>query len=277
MVNVKYRRADNWPAARNAVQQFRAQLLGNLYDRARHTRQLLPLGHRQGCRRKRRCNVLLANSFHHPHVIGHGHSTHRTRPRHADCARPCGALATAARRARRDGGAGDGTFAGPYPNAIAGISGWWDAGTFDGLLDAGAHSLPAWNNAAASVADKSGNGNPLAAYRVTGSTLPQATPRLNGLLGGVGLNSVIPPAMPSGGYYLPQMDPDQGFRLATANLGAGERLDLVSGLVAAELAAGSLRSDHAAERRRRDASCRRMACAAQVIGSCCSPAPAWWC
>ena len=60
----------------------------------------------------------------------------------------------------------------------------------------------------------------LAAYRVTGSTLPQATPRLNGLLGGVGLNSVIPPAMPSGGHYLPQMDPDQGFRLATANLGA---------------------------------------------------------
>ncbi len=118
------------------------------------------------------------------------------------------------------GGNGGGTSTGPYPNAIAGISGWWDAGTFDGLLDAGARSLPAWNNAAASVADKSGNGNPLAAYRVTGSTLPQATPRLNGLLGGVGLNSVVPPAMPSGGHYLPQMDPDQGFRRATANLGA---------------------------------------------------------
>ena len=80
---------------------IRAQLLGNLYDRARHTRQLLPLGHRQGCRRKRRGNVLLADSFHHPYVIDHGRSTHRTRPRHADRARPCGALATAARRAQR--------------------------------------------------------------------------------------------------------------------------------------------------------------------------------
>ena len=65
----QYRRADNWPAARNAIQQYRAQLLGNLYDRARHTRQLLPLGHRQGRRRERRCNLLLADSFHHPRVI----------------------------------------------------------------------------------------------------------------------------------------------------------------------------------------------------------------
>ena len=82
MVNVKYRRADNWPAARNTIQQYRAQLLGNLYDRARHTRQLLPLGHRQGCRRKRRRNLLLADSFHHPHVIDHGrqHSSHPAAP-----------------------------------------------------------------------------------------------------------------------------------------------------------------------------------------------------
>jgi hypothetical protein len=121
---------------------------------------------------------------------------------------------------RGTGGGGGGTFAGPYPNAITGISGWWDAGTFDGLLDASARPLPAWNNPAASVADKSGAGNALAAYRVTGSTLPQATPRLNGLLGGVGLNTVVPPTLPQGGYYLPQMDTDQGFRLATTNLGS---------------------------------------------------------
>jgi len=60
-------------------------------------------------------------------------------------------------RALRDasgGGVGGGTFAGPYPSAIAGISGWWDAGTFDGLLDASARPLPAWNSPAASVADK---------------------------------------------------------------------------------------------------------------------------
>jgi hypothetical protein len=40
------------------------------------------------------------------------------------------------------------------------------------LLDADARPLPAWNNAVASVADKSGTGNVLAAYRVSGSTLP---------------------------------------------------------------------------------------------------------
>ena len=72
------------------------------------------------------------------------------------------------------------------------------------------------------MADKSGNGNALAAYRVSGNTLPQATPRLNAFLGGVGLNTVVPPnATPHVGYYLPQMDPDQGFRLATADLGSG--------------------------------------------------------
>ena len=176
-----------------------------------------------------------------------------------------------------DGGAGGGTFAGPYPNAIAGISGWWDAGTFDGLLDAGAHSLPAWNNAAASVADKSGNGNPLAAYRVTGSTLPQATPRLNGLLGGVGLNSVIPPAMPSGGDYLPQMDPDQGFRLATANLGAASGWTWYLVWSRPNWRQGLSGHDHACSASAARRCCRRMACAAQAIGSCCSPAPAWWC
>jgi hypothetical protein len=118
------------------------------------------------------------------------------------------------------GGSG-GTFAGPYPNAIAGISGWWDAGTFDGLLDASPRPLPAWNNPAASVADKSDNSNPLAAYRFAGSTLPQATPRLNALLGGVGLNTVVPPnAIPQAGCILPQMDPDQGFRLASTDLGS---------------------------------------------------------
>src|SRR5690242_7701673 len=103
-------------------------------------------------------------------------------------------------RPLRDLSSGDGaagTFFGPYPNAIAGLTGWWDAGTFSGLLDASARPLPAWDVApsgtVASVADKSGNGNVLAAYRTSGSTSLQATPRLNGLLGGVGTNTVVPP------------------------------------------------------------------------------------
>ena len=52
-----------------------------------------------------------------------------------------------------------------------------------------------------------------------------------------------------------------------------ERLDLVSRLVTTELAARSLRSACSASAARRY--CRRMACAVWVIGSCCSPAPAW--
>src|SRR5689334_6122973 len=127
---------------------------------------------------------------------------------------------------RSEPSGGDGTFSGPYPNAVAEMTGWWDADTFSGLLDASARPLPAWDVApsgtVASVADKSGNGTALAAYRVSGSTSPQATPRLNGLLGGVGLNTVVPPnGLPQPGYCLPQLDPDQGFRLASADLGSG--------------------------------------------------------
>lgn len=119
------------------------------------------------------------------------------------------------------GGGAGGSFSGPYPNAITGLSGWWDAGTPAGLLDSGGRALPAWNNAVSGVADKSGAGNMLAAYRVTGNTLPQATPRLNGFLGGVGLNTIVPPAMPSAaGVYLPLLDPDSGLSLASADLGS---------------------------------------------------------
>jgi hypothetical protein len=124
------------------------------------------------------------------------------------------------RDAINDGSTG-GTFTGPQPKDIAGLAGWWDAGTFSGLLDAGSRPLPAWNYPAAGIADNSGNGNVLAAYRFSGSTLPQGTPRLNGCLGGVGLNTVVPPnAVPQQGCCLPQMDADQGLQLATANLGS---------------------------------------------------------
>ena len=137
-----------------------------------------------------------------------------------------------------------------------------------------ARSLPAWNNPAASVADKSGNGNALAAYRVSGSTLPQATPRLNAFLGGVGLNTVVPPsAMPAPGYYLPQMDPDQGFRLATANLGSasGWTWYLVwSRPNWRQGQAGPITLLSVAV----PPSCKRTACAAQAIALCCSPAAA---
>ena len=103
------------------------------------------------------------------------------------------------------------TFTRPFPDAISGLGGWWDAGTFAGLLDASARPLPAWNNAVASIADKSERGQCARRYRVSGSTLPQATPRLNGSLGGIGLSTIVPPAMPQGGEYLPKMDGDPAF------------------------------------------------------------------
>jgi hypothetical protein len=122
------------------------------------------------------------------------------------------------------GGAANATasFNGPYPSAIGGLAGWWDAGTYSGLLDASGNPLPSRNNAIAAVADKSGNGNPVSAYRYSGSGgSPQATARLNGQWGGAGRNLVIPPAVPSGGMLLPQMDPDSGFVLSGASLGSG--------------------------------------------------------
>ena len=150
------------------------------------------------------------------------------------------------------GGNTGGTFSGPYPNAIAGISGWWDAGTFDGLLDGSARPLPAWNNPAASVADKSGNGNALTAYRLIGSTLPpgdaapersarRCRPQRRGAAGDAARR-----LLPAADRHRPRFPSRNGeFR-------GGQQLDLVSCLVTAELAAGPGRADHIAQHRGRD-------------------------
>jgi hypothetical protein len=115
----------------------------------------------------------------------------------------------------------DSGFVGPYANAISGLTGWWDAGTYSGLVDATGVPLSSWNNAVAGITDKSGLGRTLTAYHYAGTgTGPQATPRLNGELGGVGLNTVIPPTLPASGYLLPQMDMDTGLSLASGAVGA---------------------------------------------------------
>jgi hypothetical protein len=124
------------------------------------------------------------------------------------------------------GGAGAGAFSGPFPSAIAGLAGWWDAGTYAGLVDANGNPLPGWNNAVGGLADKSGTGNALSVYSYSGTGIaPQAIPRLNGTpsapLGGVGRNAVVPPALPGPGYLLPQMDPDSGLKLVSAQFGSG--------------------------------------------------------
>lgn len=148
------------------------------------------------------------------------------------------------------GGTGAGGFSGPFPSSITGLAGWWDAGSYASMFDANGNPLPNWNNAVGGIADKSGNGNPLSAYSYAGTAIaPQATPRLNstpsGPLGGVGRNTVLPPSIPSSGYLLPEMDPDGGLKLATAQLGAGSawtvylvwsRPNFVQGVAASQIA-----------------------------------------
>ncbi len=85
------------------------------------------------------------------------------------------------------------------PASISGLAGWWDAG-----------SASSWGSVVTSLADKSGSGNGIALtpyHFYTGSGVTPAailtTPRLNGLLGGIG----APIATAS---YAPTLDPDTG-------------------------------------------------------------------
>lgn len=123
-------------------------------------------------------------------------------------------------------GTGSGTatngFTGPDPSSIAGLSGWWDAGTYAGIVNSNGNSLPGWNNAAGGVEDKSGVNATLAAYSFSGTApAPQATPRLNGTLGGLGLSTLAPPSLPSPGQLLPVMAADTGLSLGAVAMGSG--------------------------------------------------------
>jgi hypothetical protein len=106
--------------------------------------------------------------------------------------------------------------------SITGLAGWWDASTYANVLTSSGAVAPGWNTAVGSIADLSGNTRTLVPFFGAGSgTAPQATPRLNGILGGIGRNTVVPPgALPSSGQLLPVMDPDQGLRLPSQLFGA---------------------------------------------------------
>jgi hypothetical protein len=108
--------------------------------------------------------------------------------------------------------------------AIAGLNGWWDAGEASGVLDPAGSPLAGFGLPAGAVADKSGQSAPLTVWHQasSGATAPIATPRLNQLLGGLGLNMVVPPNLPQGTQQLPVMDPDQGLITAEMNVGAGD-------------------------------------------------------
>lgn len=125
---------------------------------------------------------------------------------------------------RQSGAVVTGSFAGPFPSAITGLSGWWDAGNPTNLIGAGGLALSDFGPGVTAAADLSGGGNPLSVfhYATTGTlNAPTATPRCAALLGGLGYSTITPPAVPTAGVDLPCMDPDNGLRLASSQMGSG--------------------------------------------------------
>lgn len=103
-------------------------------------------------------------------------------------------------------GAGGGSASpGTTPASISGLGGWWDAST-----------ATSWNRTVTTLADLSGANTPLVPYHFyTGSSVMPSglmtTPRLNGLLGGLG----APIARAS---YAPTLDPDTGLTASALSL-----------------------------------------------------------
>ena len=120
------------------------------------------------------------------------------------------------------GGGGGGTVS-SILSSVPGLTGWWDAGVSASVLDPTGTPLPAFGVAAGSVTDQSGAGTPLTVWHqaTSGTVSPIAGGHLNGLLGGIGRNMVVPPALPQSGQQLPVMDPDQGLIGAAMPLGSG--------------------------------------------------------
>ena len=113
------------------------------------------------------------------------------------------------------GASNGGTFSGPYPNAIANLSGWWDAGNLAAAFDSTGVPVSGWNNPIAGLSDKSGNGTALTPYSfATAAGPPATTPRLSGLFGGVGR------VAGGSGTFAPALDPDLGFQVANVPLQA---------------------------------------------------------
>ena len=107
-------------------------------------------------------------------------------------------------------------------SGVPGLAGWWDSSLPTGMLSTSGAPLTAFGAPVAAVADKSGATTALNVWHAAsaGTTQPIATPRLNGLLGGLGLNTIIPPMLPASGQQLPLMDPDQGLISAAMAMGS---------------------------------------------------------
>ena len=109
-----------------------------------------------------------------------------------------------------------GVFTGPFPSAIADLSGWWDAGALASALDHAGNPVQSWNSPVANLSDKSGHAKVLDPYTfaaMAGSAV--ATPRLSGLLGGLGR------VAGGTGTLAPALDADLGFQVANVSFAAG--------------------------------------------------------
>ena len=100
------------------------------------------------------------------------------------------------------------------PSTIAGLSGWWNAGSVADLLDPNAIPLAGWGQAVGGLIDKSGHNRTLLPFGFAPRAgLPAAMSHLNGLLGGVGRITAGP------GMLWPALDPDQGFQINAVAMG----------------------------------------------------------
>jgi hypothetical protein len=84
------------------------------------------------------------------------------------------------------------------------------------MLDQNANPVANWGGPVASLLDKSGNNKALNSYSFAAATgSPAATPRLSGLLGGIGR------VAGGSGALAPDLDPDLGFQVTNVSFGAG--------------------------------------------------------
>jgi hypothetical protein len=99
--------------------------------------------------------------------------------------------------------------------AVRDISGWWDASNPGGLLGLNNAPMSAWNAPCRALIDMSASGRNLSPYfSQTSSGLPQGTPHLSGLLGGVGF------PVASSGLLQPVLDPSAGWQIPSPTISA---------------------------------------------------------
>jgi hypothetical protein len=90
-------------------------------------------------------------------------------------------------------------------------AGWWDGSSPAGLSGPGNTPVTTWNSGGTGLLDLSGSGQILVPfYSPTSSSLPQGSPHLSGLLGGVGY------PVTTSGLLQPALDPTAGWQVPGA-------------------------------------------------------------